>query len=597
MSCETCGCRLADCAGHFGHIKLELPVFHIGYYKSILNTLQNICKTCSRVLLPEAERRSFLAKMRYPYLDGLQKKTLVKRIHERCRKTTLCPYCGSFNGSVKKTGALKIFHERYAILSIFYNADRVHSNKGKGGSDVAFTHRDAVEANPELKQHLGKAQEDLHPLRVQRLFEAMTDEDVELLGMDPVRGRPELFIWSYLPVPPVCIRPSVAMDASAGSNEDDLTIKLMEIVHINNIIKQAIEKGALITVLMEDWDFLQLQCAMYINSELPGVQLAAPMQGKPTRGFCQRLKGKTGRFRGNLSGKRVDFSSRTVISPDPNLRINEVGIPELVAKVLTYPERVFEHNIQRMRQLIINGPDVHPGANYLQTPDGRKLFLKYVRDRQKTAAQLKVGDIVERHLSDGDVVLFNRQPSLHKLSIMAHYVKVRPWRTFRLNECVCTPYNADFDGDEMNVHVPQTEEARSEALVLMGVKDNLVTPRNGEPVIAATQDFISACYLLSRKDVFYTRAEVAQICSYMEDGLMSIDLPEPAIIKVRFFVISCVLLTIFLLQPVRMWTGKQIFSVLVRPNKASNVKINLECKTKSYTTNKDMCVNDGCTHV
>jgi len=231
-------------------------------------------------------------------------------------------------------------------------------------------------------------------------------QDAELFGLDPVQGPPTHFIWTYLPVPPVAIRPSVAMETAVGSNEDDLTIKLMEIVHINNIIKTAMERGAQIQAIMEDWDFLQLQCAMYINSELPGVPLAmqarlqqkacsamtrrgahgryrvarlsiswvrAQTQGKPIRGLCQRLKGKTGRFRGNLSGKRVDFSSRTVISPDPNLRVNEVAVPELVAKTLTYPERVFEHNIERLRQAILNGPDVHPGANFLQTPDGRKM--------------------------------------------------------------------------------------------------------------------------------------------------------------------------------------------------------------------------------
>jgi len=182
------------------------------------------------------------------------------------------------------------------------------------------------------------------------------------------------------------------------------------------------------------------------------------MQGKPIRGFCQRLKGKQGRFRGNLSGKRVDFSSRTVISPDPNLKINEVAIPELVAKVLTYPERVFAHNIERLRQNVLNGADVHPGANYIQYPDNKKVYLKFVANRAHLAKKLAVGDIVERHLQDEDVVLFNRQPSLHKLSIMAHYVKVRPYRTFRLNECVCTPYNADFDGDEVRKRMKQRSE-------------------------------------------------------------------------------------------------------------------------------------------
>jgi DNA-directed RNA polymerase III subunit RPC1 len=209
---------------------------------------------------------------------------------------------------------------------------------------------------------------------------------------------------------------------------------------------------------------------MYITSDLPGIP--SHLQGnlnKIKKGFCQRLKGKQGRFRGNLSGKRVDFSGRTVISPDPNLRIDQVGVPERVCKILTYPERVTRFNIEELRKNVLNGPDIHPGAQYITSKrTGQKRFLKYGNISQ-TAARLEIGDIVERHLMDGDVVLFNRQPSLHKLSIMSHYVKVRPWRTFRFNECVCAPYNADFDGDEMNLHVPQTEEARAEAVELMGV--------------------------------------------------------------------------------------------------------------------------------
>lgn len=128
-------------------------------------------------------------------------------------------------------------------------------------------------------------------------------------------------------------------------------------------------------------------------------------------------------------------------------------------------------------------------------------YLKYANlaAREQIARNLAVGDVVERHLLDGDIVLFNRQPSLHKMSIMAHRAKILPGRTFRFNECVCAPYNADFDGDEMNVHVPQTEEARAEALSLLCVPSNLATPRTGEVLIAATQDFITASYLLSHK--------------------------------------------------------------------------------------------------
>jgi DNA-directed RNA polymerase III subunit RPC1 len=242
----------------------------------------------------------------------------------------------------------------------------------------------------------------------------------------------------------------------------------------------------------------------YFNSDAPGLPKNL-LGSKSIRSFSQRLKGKQGRFRLNLSAKRVDFTGRTVISPDPNCAIDEVIIPIYIAKNLTYPERVNQYNLLHLRQLIKNGPEVHPGANYVEQADGTKLFLQYA-NRRKIAEELKVGDIVERHLHDGDVVLFNRQPSLHRVSIMAHRARVMPNRTFRFNECVCTPYNADFDGDEMNIHFPQSEEARAEARVLMDVKQNLLVPKSGDPLIAATQDFLTTCYLITQKDMFLNRS-------------------------------------------------------------------------------------------
>jgi DNA-directed RNA polymerase III subunit RPC1 len=180
-------------------------------------------------------------------------------------------------------------------------------------------------------------------------------------------------------------------------------------------------------------------------------------------------------------------------------------------------------------------------------------------------------------MEDGDIVLFNRQPSLHKVSIMAHRVKVMEWKTFRFNTCVCAPYNADFDGDEMNMHLPQTEEARAEASLLMGVEQNLVTPRNGEPLVAASQDFLSAAYLLTQKDRFFTRAQFCQLVAYYGDADEQIDVPLPAIMK-----------------PVELWTGKQVFSMMLKPNRQSSIDVNFDTKEKNYSSrDKHFCRNDG----
>ncbi|PHH75185.1 hypothetical protein CDD82_4549 [Ophiocordyceps australis] len=574
-TCATCQDSLLNCNGHFGHVRLPLPVFHVGYLRFTITILQNICKTCSRVLLEEPHRRLFLKDLRRPALDNLRRTQICKRINEQCRKARSCPYCGSIQGQIRKTSVLKLVHDKYVAFNKSTSVKKVPPE-----CMVKFqaSFNEAKRENPELEKHLRKAMEDLNPLRVLNLFKLISSVDCELLGLDPAEGRPEMFIWQSLPAPPVCIRPSVAQDNA--STEDDITTKLADIVWVSGMIRSALKKGSPIQTIMEQWEYLQTQIAMYVNSDVPGLQQSG--FGKPTRGFCQRLKGKQGRFRGNLSGKRVDFSGRTVISPDPNLGVDQVAVPVLVAKNLTYPERVNRQNIEKLRQCVRNGCDVWPGAQAILKQEGEQMSRYNLRfgDRDYSASMLSMGDVVERHLEDGDIVLFNRQPSLHKLSIMSHLVKVRPWRTFRLNECVCNPYNADFDGDEMNLHVPQTEEARAEAMHLMGVKYNLATPKNGEPIIAATQDFITAAFLLSSKDRFFDRKSFTLICTHMLGGTTHLDLPPPSIIV-----------------PECLWTGKQIFSVLIRPNKQSPVRINFDAKCRAYKARPghipDMDPNDG----
>jgi DNA-directed RNA polymerase III subunit RPC1 len=556
--CETCGLKLAECSGHFGVLNLELPVFHVGYFKALVQLLNCICKECARVLIADKaeERCTLLKRIRQ---EGAVKAALVKGLFEKARKVTCCPHCNARNGPVKKVAALKLIHECFGSAGR-KNASFASLNAAVSASASGAFHQ-ACEAYGEIRQYLGRVQQDLNPVVVLDLLKRIRPEDAELLGFCPEAGRPEDYVWTAIPVPPACIRPSVGQEN--GTNEDDITVKLTEIIYTNNIIRENLKGNVPFHTVMEDWDFLQLQCAMYIHSEFTGIP--ASMQfARSMRGFCQRLKGKQGRFRGNLSGKRVDFSARTVISPDPNLRINEVGVPVYVAKVLTFPEVATEFNMEFLQKCIINGPDVHPGANYLQSGNVKR-YLKF-GDRKKIARDLKIGDVVERHLMDGDAVLFNRQPSLHKLSIMCHFARVRPWRTFRFNECACTPYNADFDGDEMNLHLPQTEEARAEAIDLMGIKHNLVTPRNGQPLIAATQDFITTAFLLSNRDVFLDRAEFCRIITYMTDGLLPISLPPPSIRK-----------------PFVLWSGKQVFTVLMKPFEHANaICINLETKGRTF---------------
>jgi DNA-directed RNA polymerase III subunit RPC1 len=356
--CHTCGLGLRECAGHYGYIRLALPVFHIGFLRHTIHILQCICKSCSRLLLPTAThsgddpvRSKYLTRMRNPKNDVLQKQSWLKALIATCKKTRICSYCGAFNGTVKRiSGAptLKIVHEKYK------GAGTSSRSAAGGGSSNAALMQEGYEAllktletamanNPVVSaafggEHAGATvptfYEDLLPTRVLELFQNIPDDDCEIMWLDPVLGRPENLILQNLLVPPVPIRPSVAMDGTAGNtNEDDLTIKLQEILDVNTSLQLALLKGPPTRTVYEAWDFLHVHVAQYINGDMPGLQ--RPMGGagsshfKAIRGLCQRLKGKQGRFRGNLSGKRVDFSARTVISPDPNLSVNVVRAKQL----------------------------------------------------------------------------------------------------------------------------------------------------------------------------------------------------------------------------------------------------------------------------
>ena len=387
------------------------------------------------------------------------------------------------------------------------------------------------------------------PNEIREWLEEITDEDAQLMGINPKTSRPEWMVITVLPVPPVTVRPSITLESGVRA-EDDLTHKLVDIIRINQRLRENIEAGAPQLIIEDLWDLLQYHVTTYLNNEVSGVPPARHRSGRALKTLAQRLKGKEGRFRGNLSGKRVDFSARTVISPDPWISINEVGVPVRIAMELTVPERVTEWNIEEMRELVKRGPENHPGANYIIRPDGKRVKITD-KNRDKLSEELGPGYIVERHLKDGDVVLFNRQPSLHRMSIMAHIVRVMPYKTFRPNLCVCPPYNADFDGDEMNLHVPQSEEARAEARILMLVQEHIISPRFGGPIIGTVQDYISGGYLLSLKDSLLTKEE-AQYILY-QSGIDP-SLPKPA----------------YVINGREYWTGRQLISKLLP--KTLNIK-------------------------
>ncbi|GMI36943.1 hypothetical protein TrCOL_g7025 [Triparma columacea] len=240
-------------------------------------------------------------------------------------------------------------------------------------------------------------------------------------------------------------------------------------------------------------------------------------------------------------GKRVNFSARTVITADPNLGIDQVRVPRSVALNLTVPEKVTPFNEALMQQLAENGPTIHPGAKHIIRDDGTRIDLRYVK--HKNDVILKPGWVVERHLRDDDVVLFNRQPSLHKMSIMGHRAKVLDWSTFRLNLSCTSPYNADFDGDEMNLHVPQSLPARAEAELMMLSPRVIVSGQSNRPVMGIVQDSLLASQRMTKRDVFIEKDLMYNLLMWVVDwdGII----PAPAILK-----------------PKPLWTGKQVFSLI-----------------------------------
>ena len=620
LVCPTDNCKYDESPGHFGHIQLELPVMHIGFVNLIKTALKATCSKCSEILLhsengshpnnPElSEQDYYRNRIRdIQVKHGVGSTEFSKIIKEVEKVTTgtgrgVCMHCGEAQGKIALDKPTTFKEKKEA--------------KGQSGKDEGWRK--------------------LNPRDVREWLSGIPSESLIFIGMDR-KNRPEWIVLKVLPVPPITVRPSITLD-SGDRSEDDLTHKLVDVLRINQRLRENRDSGAPQLIVEDLWELLQYHVTTYFDNQTSGIPPARHRSGRTLKTLTQRLKGKEGRFRSNLSGKRVNFCARSVISPDPYLGVNEVGVPTKIAKELTVPIRVTSRNREQMRQMILRGPDVHPGVNYIIRGDGRRVRINqrsrlinagfrchnpecndettlrldlhsvlpapnflpglvikpeitiatdgtsetsYIVDDEATLANLrgedseghrlgdddsraklhfrwmwdlaqadkahpeplpdhlkvscphcnspadewgdttrvedrlstidrngnpKPGLLVERHLIDGDVAIFNRQPSLHRMSMMVHEVRVMEGKTFRFNLAVCTPYNADFDGDEMNLHVIQSEEARAEAKILMRVQEHILTPRYGGAVIGGIHDHISGAYLLSRPGTLIKRRQ------------------------------------------------------------------------------------------
>jgi DNA-directed RNA polymerase subunit A' len=435
VRCRTCGGRLKECLGHPGIIELARSVVHIKYLPIIDLVLRSTCEACGKVLIKDEK---FLAK------------GLVDRI-KKAKDGKKCPHCS-------------IIQEKVRL---------------------------------EKPTSFRSGRRRLFPSEIRERLVKVSDEDLKVLGINAETLRPEWAILTSLLVPPVTVRPSITLESGERS-EDDLTHKLSDIIRSNQRLWENLNAGAPEVIIEDLWDLLQYHITTFFDNSIAKIPPARHRSGQPLKTIEERIKGKEGRIRKNLAGKRVNYSARTVISPDPTLKLNEVGVPFEVARILTVAEKVTSINIDRMKKLVAK--EEYPAANYIIRTDGKR--KKIVGElREELIDELEVGYTVERHLVDGDVVLFNRHPSLHRANLMAHFVKVIPGRTFRIHPAVCGPYNADFDGDEMNIHAPQTEEARAEAEVLLNVNTNLFSPKNSMNFFGCIQDAVSGNYMLNEGEI------------------------------------------------------------------------------------------------
>mmetsp|Transcript_6506 Transcript_6506/g.9894 ORF Transcript_6506/g.9894 Transcript_6506/m.9894 type:complete len:1765 (+) Transcript_6506:67-5361(+) len=504
--------------GHFGHLDLARPVYHQGFIQVTLKTLRSICFHCSRIRMKEDE---------YKYQKCLQIKSRKRRLdafHTLLRGKKKCDHCEGVQPKLTKVGLS--LEAEYGEGDVIPSAET-----GSGDSKQFLSGQKAVE-----------------------ILRRMRDEDIKHLGLDVTWARPDWLLVQVLPVPPLHVRPAVSM--GNAQSEDDLTHQLVNVIKSNIALKQAVTNGEPNIIVEQFEQSLQHNIAAFMDNELAGMPQVTQRSGRPLKTIQQRLKGKEGRIRGNLMGKRVDFSARTVITADPNLGIHQVGVPRSVAMNLTVPERVTPFNLAELSQLVANGPTTHPGAKHIIRSDGTRVDLRYVKN--KSELLLANGWIVERQLRDDDIVLFNRQPSLHKMSIMGHLAKVLDWSTFRLNLSCTAPYNADFDGDEMNLHVPQSLPARAEAELMMHAPRVVVSGQSNRPVMGIIQDSLIAVQKMTKRDVFLERDLVYNILMWVKnwDGRI----PIPAILK-----------------PKELWTGKQMLSLILP-------KVNLKSKANNGPT-------------
>lgn len=513
IPCVTCDASPKDCPGHFGHIEFNEYIIHPLFYKQVVAFLRCFCIQCNRLLITE-DQVAVCGLMRY------KRERRFKKIMEKLEKVDICCHCShpqpKITYSIADNTIAMVYKEK-VVAEV--SADEESESDG-----------------PKKKKRVPKKKEAkisiaLSVDEIKKSLDAIIDEDVILCGFAPERIHPRNFIMSVFPVIPPCARPFVLADGNIC--DDDLTNQLLEIIKANNILKpddDEIPDEKKETKRQKALQSLKFRVLTFFNNSQGKAK--HPTNGRPIKGLKERMTGKEGQIRNNLMGKRVEFSGRTVIGPDPRLRFGEMGIPRQVAEELTVPVRVTSFNKDYLTELVNNGHanfvmkngcdtrinlkyamfrkgtellygdviirgeneiNVLNGNVVLQKGDnirragkiltslqpgdviirkgerlqmGEKVFIRFgdqierngkkipyssiLTYPSKKRIHLNIGDEVHRHIQDNDIILLNRQPTLHKGSMLAKRARILPGKTFRMNLATTKTFNADFDGDEID---------------------------------------------------------------------------------------------------------------------------------------------------
>lgn len=501
LQCPTCGLT-STCNNHYGYIELEKPVLRLGHMASILCLLRSFCWACSRpkffsgVNQNEAFTDGFVDIRSILSKSTAGTKERLRAVSEMCKNKFKCPWT---NNCENPCGVPQPVYSRKNKLFIDRNFRAKEKSMFSCAEEFAYVNRR------------------MFPDEIRKILTFIPQKDLETLGYKPNISHPKNYVFQVQLVPPPSIRPAnVASSTEARMRcENDLTVSIQDVVRANNDLGNVLRTfgSDKQSKVEEAWDRLQIFIASIINqnakklstfSGSPAVHARAMGKNKK-KDIKSRLTGKRGRLRGNLSGKRVDHAGRTVVGPDAMHDIFQLGVPSAIMKILTFPEHVNQFNIKDLAHRILKGANVSGGALTVQRSSEENVIYTSLLDyesRLALAESLKVGWTVERHLKNDDWVLFNRQPSLHKASIMAFRAYEVSGLQFKLPLPCTKPFNADFDGDEMNIHALQNYPALAEAQELMAVPHQMVTPQNNSVIISLVQDSLVGAFLMSRKDAY-----------------------------------------------------------------------------------------------